>query len=304
MFSFDDAPELAPYRTEPPQMPAGAIGKDGFLHLGFERRGSRTALIGLAQRAPLLAQQALYYDEGMPELAHVMIVCTAGGILQGDRQTIEIAAGDNAEAHVTTQSATKIQEMDANFAAQTQEITLGEDAYVEYLPAPVIPYRNARFMSRTHVRLPESATLLYAEILMPGRTHYGSGERFEYALYSSAISAERPDGTALCRERLVVEPQRRNPRELAVMGAFDIFANVLLFTKPEHAERIIVETPARFSAADGLACGATRLPNGAGLAYKIVGVEREAVQREVRAFWERVRREIKGAAVAPQFGWR
>src|SRR5690349_10234316 len=111
-------------------MPAGAPGKNGFLRLGFERRGMRTALIDVGQRAPLLAQQALYYDEAMADLPHVMMVCTAGGVLQGDRQTIEIALKAGAQAHVTTQSATKIQEMDANFAAQSQVIVLDDDAYL------------------------------------------------------------------------------------------------------------------------------------------------------------------------------
>jgi len=301
---FDGAPEVAPYRDQPPQMPAGAVGKNGFLSLGFERRGGTTALVGLAQRAPLHAQKALYYDEGMPELPHVMIICTAGGLLQGDRQTLEMRLGHNAEAHIATQSATKIQEMDANFAAQTQDITLGEQAYLEYLPDPIIPYRNARFVSRTRLCVPSSATLLYSEILMPGRTHYRSGERFEYALFSSTIRAERPDGTALCSEKLVVEPHRRNLRDPGVMGAFEIFANVLLFAPREHVERIFAATPAGLEASEGWAGGATRLPNEAGLAYKVVGAERETVQAKVRAFWERVRREIKNAAVAPQFQWR
>jgi len=304
MRAFDDAPELAPYQDQPPQMPAGVVGKNGYLHLGFARRGTRTALIDVAQRPPLLAQQALYYDEGMPDLPHVMIICTAGGVLQGDRQTIEIALATGAEAHVTTQSATKIQEMDANFAAQVQDIALGENAYLEYLPDPTIPYRNARFITRTRVRVPLSATLLYSEILMPGRTHYRSGERFEYALFSSTIRAERPDGAALCTETFVVEPLRRDLREVAVMGQFDVFANVLLFAPREHVEPIFAETPAQFDPAAGWASGATRLPNGAGLGYKVIGIEREMVQSKVRDFSSRVRRQVKGAAVAPHFQWR
>ena len=52
----------------------------------------------LHSRPPLLAQQALYYDDAVPDLPHVIIVCTAGGILQGDRQTIEIALAAGAEA--------------------------------------------------------------------------------------------------------------------------------------------------------------------------------------------------------------
>src|SRR5439155_23918958 len=111
-----DPPDPAAFRDEPQQLSAGAQGKDGFLRLGFEHHDGRSVLSELAHRAPLLAQQALYYDEGMPELPHVMMICTAGGVLQGDRYAVEIIVGENAEAHVTTQSATKIQEMDANFA--------------------------------------------------------------------------------------------------------------------------------------------------------------------------------------------
>src|SRR5436853_1567550 len=304
VLAFEDAPELAPYRDQPAQMPAGAVGKNGLLRLGFERRGTRTALIDLAQRPPLLAQQALYYDDAAPDLPHVIIVCTAGGVLQGDRQTIEIALAAGAETHVTTQSATKIQEMDANFAAQSQEIVLSEDAYLEYLPDPVIPYRNSRFITRTRICLPLSATLIYSEILMPGRTHYRSGERFEYALFSSTIRAERPDGTVLCCEKFIVQPEHRNLRAVAIMGRFDVFANVLVFAPRECSERIFAETPAQFAPQEGWAAGATRLPNHAGLAYKIVGDDRETVQAKVRGFAALVRRLVKYADTDPQFQWR
>ncbi|HYT97581.1 MAG TPA: urease accessory protein UreD [Casimicrobiaceae bacterium] len=304
MRSLCDAAEVADYRDEPQQLPAGAPGKNGFLRLGFEHRGSRSVLSELSHRAPLLAQQALYYDDGMPDLPCVMMICTAGGVLQGDRHAIEIALAENAEAHVTTQSATKIQEMDANFAAQTLDIALGENAYLEYLPDPTIPYRNARFVARTRIRLPQSATLLYSEMLLPGRTYHRSGERFEFALFSSATRAERPGGERLCSEKYVIEPRRREVRARGVMGSFDVFANVLLFTPPVHAERLFAETVAELNAERRYAAGATRMPNGAGIAYKIVGMEREAVQEKVREFCARVRRCVKNAETAPQFSWR
>src|SRR5206468_1490525 len=226
------------------------------------------------------------------------------GVLQGDRQTIEIALKAGAEAQVTTQSATKIQEMDANFAAQSQDIVLDEDAYLEYLPDPVIPYRNARFITRTRICLPPSATLLYAEILMPGRTHYRAGERFEYALFSSTIRAERPDGTALCSEKFIVEPQRRDLRDIAVMSGFEVFANVLVLAPRKFADRMFAETPAQFVPHEGWAAGATRLPNEAGLAFKVLGSSRETVQARVRAFVALVRRQVKNAGTDPHFQWR
>ena len=304
MRSLCDAPELADYRDQPRQLPAGSPGKNGFLRLGFAHRDGRSVLSELSHRAPLLAQQALYYDEGMPDLPYVMMICTAGGVLQGDRYAVEIAIAENAQAHVTTQSATKIQEMDANFGAQTLDVALDENAYLEYLPDPIIPYRNARFISRTRIRLPQSATLLYSEVLLPGRTYYRSGERFEFALFSSSMRIERPSGETLCSEKYVIRPQRADVRARGVMGGFDVFANVLLFTPPAHAEGIFAETPAEMNAEKCFAAGATRLPNGAGIAFKIVGKERESVQEKVGEFCARVRRHVKNAEVAPHFRWR
>jgi urease accessory protein len=170
---FDPGPELAGFTDEPKQLPSGAFGKDGHLKLGFAPRDGRTLLTMLDRRAPLLAQQALYWDEGMPGMACVYIICNSGGILQGDRYAIEIELAAGAEAHVTTQAATKIHEMDANHAVQSQTIVLDQDSYLEYVPQATIPFRHSRFLARTSIVIAESATLLLAEMLMPGRKYYG-----------------------------------------------------------------------------------------------------------------------------------
>jgi urease accessory protein len=296
--------ELAPYGDEPAQMPSGAPGKNGFLRLGFARRGARTALVTLQRRAPLLVQQALYWDEAMPDLACVVVVDTAGGVVQGDRYEVEMELAAGCRAHVTTQAATKIQEMDANYASQAQRIVLHDDAYLEYLPEPVIPYRHSRFVARTSVCLPESATLLYAEILMPGRKHYRSGEVFGYDLYSSALSVDRPGGTDLFAEKFLVEPARSSPARPGVMGGFHVLGNVLLLTSVGGAERVLARVPAVGEHADGWVAGASRLPNGAGLSYKVLGMESEPVRAKVREFWSTARLAIMGRPAPARFPWR
>ena len=97
-------PELAAFQDEPPQMRSGAVGKAGFLHLGFARRGRRTILADLDYRIPYRAQRALYCDEAMPDLAHVFLITTTGCLLQGDRMALDIALGQGARAHITTLS--------------------------------------------------------------------------------------------------------------------------------------------------------------------------------------------------------
>ena len=202
------APELAAFQDEPLQMKSGTVGKTGFLRLGFEQRGGRTILADLERRVPYMAQRALYCDQEMPDLAHVFLITTTGCLLQGDRLALEVMLGPRAQAHVSTQSATKIHSMDANYAAQAQTITLADDAYLEFLPDPVIPHRGARFVSDTRISIAPTATLLFSEIIQPGRKHHHPDECFGATVMSIAIAAARPDGRTLFNEKLVIEPQR------------------------------------------------------------------------------------------------
>jgi urease accessory protein len=171
-------PELAAFQDEPLQMKSGTVGKTGFLRLGLEHRANQTILANLERRAPYMVQRALYCDPEMPSLACVFLITTTGCLLQGDRLALDITLGPRAEAHVTTQSATKIHAMDANYAAQTQSIALADDAYLEFLPDPVIPHRQARFVSDTQIFVAPSATLLFSEIIQPGRKHHRPDECF------------------------------------------------------------------------------------------------------------------------------
>lgn len=304
MIELANARELAPYQDEPAQLPAAAPGKVGKLRLRFADRGGRTVLADCYRQSPLLVQRALYWDEAMPEMACVFVVTTSGGLLQGDRLSIELAVEAGARAHVTTQSATKIQEMDANYAAQLQQITLAEDAYLEYLPEPVIPYRHSRFLTQTRVTLPESATLLYAEIHLPGRKYYRGGEIFEYDLFSSTLRAARPAGPDLFVEKFLIEPARFGVDRRGVLGGFHVFANVILLTAPQRAQRVFDRTEPIWDEAAHLAAGVNRLPNDAGLIYKVLGMETEPVRDVVRRFCAHARREAVGRDTPPAFSWR
>ena len=287
--------ELAAFQDEPQQMRSGTVGKTGFLHLGFERRGSRTVLADLDRRSPYMVQRALYCDQTMPDLATVFLITTTGCLLQGDRLALDITLGPRARAHVTSQSATKIHAMDANYAAQTQTITLADEAYLEFLPDPVIPHRHARFVSDTQITVAPSATLVFSEIIQSGRKHHHPDECFGATLISISTSASRPDGRSLFTEKLVIEPQRYAMRQTGVMDSFDVFGNVILCTPKDRADRIQERVEADVDLAGGVAFGACRLPNDAGLIYKVLGRETAQVKAKVREFWGVVREEITGA---------
>lgn len=297
------ARELAPYADEPKQLRSGSFGKTPFLRLGFEPRPGRSVLSTLHRRAPFIVQQALYWDEEMPGLPCVCMISNSGGVLQGDRNRIEIDVAAGASAHVTTQSATRIHEMDANYATQTQTLRLGAGAYLEYIPHPIIPHRHSRFAQETRIEIDPSATLVYSETLMAGRKYYGDGELFHYDLFVSLVRAARPDGSPLFAEKFVVEPGRDPVSRLGVMGPFHVFGNLIVLTPPDHAGRLFAAFDAAYDEDAGLAWGVSRLPRDAGLIYKVLGYESAPVTATIREIWSEVRQEVAGARVPDRFLW-
>lgn len=298
-------PELAPYQDEPPQMASGMVGKMGYLRLKFDRNPvtGRTDLTDMDRRVPLLAQKALYWDESQPDMACVTTITTTGCVIQGDRLALDVRVGPDARALVTTQSATKVHCMEHNYASQLQTFTVEEGGYLEYMPDPLILHRTARFLMDTHIMLPESATLLYGEVLMPGRKHHHHDELFGFHLFSSNIVASRtPYGDPLFVERFVLEPAAMDFRKAGVMGDFEVFGNVVALTPQRHFEALRNGIGADVT--DQLAWGATVLPHDAGLLFKVLGPTTEAVRAKIREFHSLVRRAVLGADLPEEFLWR
>lgn len=294
------APEGA--QDESGQLRSGAPGNHGVLQMEFVRAGGRSVLSHLRRQAPLLAQQALYWDDQLPAMPCVFMITTSGCILQGDRLDVAISVGPGAMAHVTTQAATKVHQMDAGFAEQSTKLQLADGAYLELLPGPVIPHRHSRFMTSTIISAAATATVLIAELVAPGRKHHDN-ELFQYDLYSSELTLARPDGSILCIEKLVSEPWRYPVRQAGVMGEFDVLASVTLAAPVSLAEAVLDRVDADIDASAECMAGASRLPNDAGLAYKVLGKETEPVKAKVREFWRLVRHEALGARIPATRSW-
>ncbi len=182
--------------------------------------------------------------------------------------------------------------------------TLDEGAYLEFLPDPLIPHRQSRFASDTRITLHPTASLLCSEIVQPGRKHHHPDECFGATVLSLATTAARPGGSPLFIEKLLIEPARHPMRQTGVMDGFDVFGNVILCTPAETADRIHARVGADVDLEQGVAFGACRLPNDAGLIYKVLGRETAQVRAKVREFWQVAREEITGAGIPPPFFWQ
>lgn len=303
--NFDSAQEMRPYLRTPRAMYVGAPGKHGYLKLGFELDGSgRSILRDLDRRAPLIVQQELYFDEELPDMPCVYILSSGGPNVDGDRYRQIITLGKDSMAFVSTGAATKLARMQDNYSGLLQTIELDEGAYLEYLPEPIIPCAHTRFISDTCMRVHPSATVFYSEIFMGGRKYYGDGELFDFDILSVCSHGERPDGTQLFREKFIIDPNESPIRDIGIMHGFDIFANVLVMTPEANIAPIYDAVEPFYDPDKRLAAGITHLPGGAGLLFKVLGMETGPVKRVVREFCSKVRRQVKGKPLPQEFPWR
>ncbi|MDE6438728.1 MAG: urease accessory protein UreD, partial [Muribaculaceae bacterium] len=111
-------------------------------------------------------------------------------------------------------------------------------------------------------------------------------------------------GEQLFREKFIITPGQTDLRDVGAMHGFDVFANVLVMTPQENIQPIYDATEAFYDPAGGLAAGITHLPNGAGLLFKVLGMETGPVKRVVREFCSRVRQQVKGVPLPEEFPWR
>lgn len=277
---------------------------NGSLRLVFERDSRDVSLLReLYRRAPIIVQQALYFDEMIPSMPCVYILSSGGPVIGGDNFHYSLIIRHGATAHISTGAATKIAAMCGAEASIEQHITLEDGAYMEYLPEAVIPCRGARYNSLTHIVIAPSATLLMSEIYLSGRRHYKDGERFAYDRLALLTSASRPDHTPLFRDKSVIRPSR-GINGVGAMGEWEIFASLYVLTTEPLTERVYATFSPYIDRRRGVAVAILRLPNQAGVLFRVLGNESQLIKEVIRELASQVRLIIKGVPLQKDFPWR
>jgi urease accessory protein len=193
-------------------------GVQAALKLDFVRDPltGRTILAGSHQEPPLKVVRAFTLDDGSA-LAHLHNV--SGGLLGGDRLALSVRVGTGASVQLTTTGATRVYRPreEAGPVTQSNEISVGENALLEYVPDAIIPFAGARYSQRTTIHLTSGAGLFWWEILAPGRE--ARAEIFEYErveMKTDLLALGRP----IAAERVRLEPQSRNISDLARLGPY------------------------------------------------------------------------------------
>lgn len=275
-------------------------GKMGILRLEFKKDSStgNTVIKDQYSRVPLLAQRALYLEETLPCMAYVYIISPSGGILQGDRYKIDIKLGNNTFAHVTTQGATRIYKMDKNYASQIINIKVEKESYFEYIPDQIIPFRNSRFYQEVNLTVHDSATMIYSEVIVPGRV--ASGEAFKYNIcYLKTLGKNQLRKTRFI-DIVKLEPKNENLRMEGILGNFKVVGTIYIVTKEQYIKDLQYDINEQIKSNEGkgsdISCGTSVLPARQGIIIRILGKSAEDVKDIIFKVVRTARKQIVGAS--------
>jgi len=207
------------------------VGHDGTLRLALERRGGVTVVARCRYTVPLQVLAPLALDD---PAAIISILNPTGGLVGGDRLSIDIDAGADTHAVLTTPSATRVYRTDGDPATQTVRLRLGPRAVVEWVPDQTIPFAGSAFRQAIDVEMDEAAGLVLVDAFSAGRI--ARGEAWRFTLLESAISVRDRRGWLL-HDRFVLRPGSAPDQpgweslglaeshaymaSVAVLGAFD-----------------------------------------------------------------------------------
>ena len=267
----DIPPEVLAYGSELKQLGVGKAGKIGALILRFEQDLERGKTVVKEQysKVPLYTQRALYLEESLPSMAYMYIISPSGGILQGDRYRIDITLKNNAYAHITTQGATRIYRMEKNYATQIVNVVVDDSCYFEFIPDQIIPYRDSRFYQKVDLKVHDNATMVYAEMIVPGRV--ASGESFEYDICYMKALARNQNHMLRFIDVAVLEPKKRVLKTLGILENFDVVGNMYILTETKYVTELSKDINSVLQKFSRISGGATTLPHDSGVIIRILG---------------------------------
>lgn len=264
---------------------AARVGRDGALSLCFERRGSATVLAGCRSTLPLqvLAPVAL-----ADAAAVVSMLNPTGGVLGGDRLTVDVALGPGTHACLTTPSATRVYRTSGEAAVQRVRVALAPGAVLEWVPDHVIPSAGAALRQSLEIDAGAGATLIAIDAFAAGRV--ARGEAWQFALLDSALTVWDAAGLVL-HDRFVLS--RGGPwRELGLAEGRPYFATVVLVAEA-GLDELIADLPEALAATDGFAAAAARLSRR-GVLVRCLAGGAPALGDGLQAVWALARRRLLG----------
>lgn len=247
------------------------FGKTSTLRITAASDGEKTILDDVYFTSPYKLLPPFYTDGS--SFASTMLISVSAGIMEGDRQKVDITLKENAHLICTSQAFDKIHKMNNGEAKRTIRLKLAHNAALWYEPLPVIPFAGSSFTNKFDISLADTtARFALTDIISAGRIAYG--ETFKYKCYNSLINAYIGDELVFF-DNTKYYPDKFNLNGLGMFEHHSHLATILLlnFDLTDAEQSVIYEKINKDSDITG---GISEITNG--FIIKILGRSAQQLQ--------------------------
>ncbi len=270
----------------------------GNLQIDYGMEQAKTIVRSCYNKAPLRVQRP-FYPEG-DRVCHSVIVHTAGGIVGGDRLSIDLNLAPRSHGVVTTAAAAKIYGSDGLLATQQIQFALGKDAVLEWLPQETIVYEGAEFQQDISVTLDAGATWVGMDLVRFGRT--ARGESFRSGQWRSRTSVWQA-GKPLWMDRSFLQGGNERMISPTALGGYSVIGTFVCLGFPLERETMVQLRQNCFPRELGdCQWGISRLLSGMICRYR--GNSTEQARQYYLKIWESLRRNYTDRGICIPRVWQ
>ncbi len=265
------------------------VGTVGKLRLEYARRNGRTIIARSHCTSPWHLFPPIYLDDS--GAAYTLLLNPSGGLVGGDRLSIDMTLGPQSHVLISTPSANRVYRSLGDEAEQKVRLSVASGAVLEWFPEVTIPFAGSRFVQTMDVTLAEGATALIWDSLASGRI--ARGERWAFASLQNEIRITTASEERLL-ERYGITPTQG---EVGLVSEYDYVASLFVVGDAVERAKWAALRAALAEILDSLGgdvLGGVTEPPVPGLAVKLVARSAQALAAAQESLWDRIRRDLLG----------
>mgnify|MGYP001799677422 FL=1 len=228
---------------------------------------------------PFRLSNNLSLDPNDSDRVYAYIMNAGPGLLAGDDLQVVVEVCDRASLYLADQSATKVRSKptQAPSAQITQTLKVGNQAYLEYVPEPIIFFPDAALKQKTQITLHPQGRLFFSEIVVPGRL--ARGEFYQFEQFESRLQIRSPDGILHFTDTLKLLGQSNPFRDHALLTDYPVLGNFLVISPDLDLDLFSQEIEAIDVPSNALQVGSSPLPNCHGLSVRVMATQTSVLKQ-------------------------
>ena len=236
------------------------------------------------QTHPLRISRVFRLDRDSDRRAYLYLRNNSPGLFAADKLEISLNVADRSQLYLTEQSATKVHPMKEKEKAEVNyQWQIGQQGIVEFVPEPLILYRDSAFQQTTTIKLHPTASLFWSDLILPGRLARGESYQFRYYDHRLSVCSDR--GEPWFQERMYLKGQNNPFCHDPLLARYSVWGNAIAIMP--HVKLDLLKNTVDSLAKQNipaLQAATSVLPRDRGIVIRVLADKTE----KVKSYWNSV----------------